>query len=171
MAAKGVVGCLLCLASLVAGADQPRTVNERLVELSAILGSGSPAGPAIRVQAIREIAAMGTTSGLASGMIFDRANFRFEPSAEVREAAALALRHVCDLRNRMFALRIRRVADATLEPEPKVRIAALRSLAAFPCADAAATVLEACDAGKEPDESVREAARELVRKGLASSAY
>ncbi len=171
MSVRGLIGCLLGCAAALAGAAQARTVNERLVELSAILGSESTSSHQVRIRAIEEIAGMGTISGLASGLIFDRASFRLEESPEVREAAALAVRNVCDMRNRAFALRLRRIADATQEPDPRVRIAALRSLAAFQCADAAAGVLDATSEAREPDPAVREAARELIRKGLASSAY
>lgn len=159
---------------LTAGAvhsGEPTTVNERLVELSMILGKGSQAEAGSRMEAIREIVEMRTTSGLAAGMIFDRTNVQFEPSPEVREAAALAVRSVCDPRNRMFAMRLCRVANAAREPDPRVRIAALRSLAAFECADAAAGIYEARDEAREPDPQVREVAKELIRKGLAASAY
>lgn len=171
MSVKRLVWCLLGCAAALAGAGQARTVNERLVELAGILGSESTASAQVRIRAIEEIAGMGTISGLASGLVFDHASFQLEESPEVREASALAVKNVCDLRNRAFALRLRRVADPTREPDPRVRIAALRSLAAFQCADAASGVLEATSEAREPDPTVREAARELVRKGLASSAY
>ncbi len=163
--------CVLAATAAWAAAPPARTVNERLVELSAVLGSGSTSSDADRIRAIEEIAGMGTTSGLASGLILDRASFLLEESPAVREAAALAVKNVCDLRNRAFALRLRRVADATREPDARVRIAALRSLAAFQCADAAASVLEATGEAREPDATVREAAKELVRRGLAANAY
>jgi hypothetical protein len=89
----------------------------------------------------------------------------------VREAAALALRHVCVMRNRASALRVTRIANPTLEPEPKVRIAALRTLAAFETAEAASCIYDSATEAKEADPTVREAAKELIRKGLAASMY
>ena len=114
---------------------------------------------------------MGAGSGLAAGLLFDRANIQFEADPLVREAAALALVQVVDRRNRMTALRLGRIANPLNEPEPKVRMAALRSLAACQSGDAASIIYEAARETKEPDAGVRACARDLIEKGLASSPY
>jgi HEAT repeat protein len=68
-------------------------------------------------------------------------------------------------------MRLCRITRAALEPDPRVRIAALHSLAAFETADAAAGIYDATDETKEPDPQVREAAKALIQKGLAASRY
>ena len=162
----------LLAASFLAGAPpEVKTPNERLVELADVLGNNSDHPPAHKVKAIEEVAAMRKVSSLGAGMLFDRANIRFEPDAKVREAAALAIRHVCDTQNRMSALRLTHVADPTKEPEPAVRIAALRSLAFFETGEAASCIHASATEKKEPDKAVRKVAQELIEKGLAGTPY
>jgi hypothetical protein len=167
---QGVLAALLVLGS-GAGARAQMTVSERLVQLSEVLGKGTNVDSATRIKAIEEIGGMGTTSSLASGLLFDRANVRFEADPLVREAAALNLRHVVDNRNRMAALRLARISRIAEEPDPRVRIAALKTLASFDNADAAARVNEATTLAQEPDPEVREAAKALIAKGLAARTY
>jgi hypothetical protein len=150
---------------------QGLTANERLVQLAEVLGQESPSGPAAKIRAIREIGAMGVVSGLAAGLLFDRANLRFETDPLVREAAAQALKFVVETRNRMGALRLARFTFPASEPDARVRIAALGSLAAFESAEAANCIYDSTAEAKEPDPTVREAAKALIRKGLASSLY
>ncbi len=71
----------------------------------------------------------------------------------------------------MYALRLVRIADPAVEPSPRVRIAALKSLAAFQVGEAASRVAGATEASREPDATVRAAAKELVQKGLAADLY
>lgn len=159
------------LGSSLLGSAQSPAVDNRLVELSSVLTAGAETTSEAKIRAIEEIAALGTRSGLASGLLFDRASALREPDPRVREAAALALRSCCELRNRAQALRVVRLASQVWEPEPRVRGNALRTLAAFEVADAATAVLEATSEAKESDPSVREVAKELVRKGLAAPSY
>jgi len=166
-----VLAGIIFAGALLPVSGQTMTFNERMVQLSDVLGNGSPASRKEKLRAINEIIELHQISGLASGMLFDRANQRFEVDPEVREAAALGIRHVCDLSNRMFALRLARISTPAQEPEPKVRIAALRSLAAFETAEAAAAVYDAANDRKEPDPTVREQAKLLIQKGLAGGLY
>lgn len=160
------------LAGLCApGALGAQDAGDRLVALASVLNDASGSSSADRIQAIREIASLGVRSGLAAGLLFDRASALREPDPDVREAAALALREACELRNRAQALRVVRLARAAFEPEPRVRKGALRTLAAFQVSEAASAVLDATSEAKEPDASVRDYARELVAKGLAAEAY
>ena len=145
--------------------------NQRLVVLTGILGNGSHFDSQDKIRAIRELGEAHLISAVASGMLFNRANIQFEDDPEVREVAALNLRYVCETRNRMAALRLARLTRIDNEPEPAVRIGALRSLATFQTAEAAASVYDACNPLKEPDAKVREVARDLIQKGLASSLY
>ena len=168
---KWVLTALLALGTFGQARAQGITINDRLVQLSEVLGSGSDFEPAAKIKAIEEIGAMRTISALASGLLFDRANIRFEADAKVREAAALNLKFVVDTHNRMGALRLSRVSTVAQEPEPRVRIAALRSLAAFDTAEAAARIYDAATEAQEPDPTVRQAAKDLIAKGLASSRY
>lgn len=154
--------------ALPGGAQDP---GARLVELTAVLGHASEASSKEKIAAIQEIAESRQVSSLAASLLFDRANPLMEADADVREAAALAAPKVCLPRNRMAALRLVRVADPASEPEPRVRIAALRGLAGFQVADAAARIYDSATAAKEPDPAVRKAAAELIDKGLASSAF
>ena len=166
-------GCLaLILAAAALGpvaAQEPG--NNRLGELSEILGKNSDRDSRTKLQAIQEVAAMGSGSGLAATLLFDRANIQFEGDPVVRESAALALVRVVDRRNRMTALRLGRLANPAMEPEPKVRMAALRSLAACQSGEAASCIYESAKENKEPDAGVRACARELIEKGLAGSPY
>jgi hypothetical protein len=158
------------MGSCVLGAAQSQGTDSRLVELSSVLTAGAETTPEAKIQAIEEIAAMGTRSGLASGLLFDRASALRESQPKVREAAALALRSCCEPRNRAQALRVVRFASQAWEPDPRVRGNALRTLAAFEVSDAATAVLDATSEANESDPAVREIAKELVRKGLAASA-
>lgn len=160
-----VAGCAL------PGAAQAPDAGARLVVLTEVLGRSSQAPAKDKLAAIQELADLHQVSSLAAGLLFDRANPQMEPDPEVREAAALALPRACQPRNRQAALRLVRVADALLEPDPRVRIAALRGLAAFQVAEAAARVYDSVGEAREPDPSVRKVARELIDRGLASSAY
>ena len=168
---KWALSALLALTVPGSARAQGVTVNERLIELSEVLGNGSTYPSATRIHAIREIGAMRTVSALAAGLLFDRANVRYEPDPLVREASAQTIRFTVDLRNRMGALRLGRITTPAVEPDPRVRIAALRSLAAFETAEAAASIYDAATEEKEPEPAVREAARELIGKGLAASRY
>jgi hypothetical protein len=145
--------------------------DDRLIQLAGTLGNASLADPKEKIRAIRELAEAKQIGSLASALLFDRANIRFEANPDVREAAALGLRYVCDTHNRMPAIRLTRIANADLEPEPRVRIAALRSLAAFEASEAAGFVQDAVNERREPDPAVRAVAQELVGKGLAAGSY
>lgn len=169
--AKWVLAALLVVGASLQAQDQGITVSERLVQLSELLGKGSTVDSETKIKAIQEIGTMGTTSALASGLLFDRANVRFEADPVVREAAALNLKSVVDNRNRMAALRLVRISMVAQEPDPRVRIAALKTLASFDNADAAARVNEATTLAAEPDPGVREAAKALVARGLAGRTY
>lgn len=168
---KWARAALLAMGFMVQGTAQGITVNDRLVELSDVLGKASLSGSATKIKAIEEIGAMKTISSLASGLLFDRASIRFEDDPLVREAAATGLRFVVDPRNRMGALRLGRLTTPAQEPDPRVRIAALRTLAAFESADAAACIYDAATEAKEPDPAVREAAKALINKGLTPRGY
>lgn len=169
-AQRWVLAAILAVGNQAASAQAP-TANERFVQLAEVLGNNAVSTSANKIKAIQEIEEMRTVSAFAAGMLFDRANTRFEPDPLVREAAVLAVLSCCDPRNRMAALRVARIANADKEQDFRVRIAALKSLAGFETAEAAAAVYDAADPGKEPDPKVREAAKELIQKGLAASLY
>ena len=169
-ARNGCLALILAVAALAPLAAQAPS-NARMVELAEILGKASDRESREKILAIQEVAGMGAGSGLAAGLLFDRANIQFEADPAVRETAALALVHVADRRNRMTALRLGRIANPLNEPEPKVRMAALRSLAACQSGDAAAIIYESARETKEPDAGVRACARELIEKGLAGNPY
>lgn len=158
------------LAGVLAGAAQVGPVGERLADLAEVLGQAADATPEAKLAAIAEIGSLRTVSALASGLLFDRANARFEADPRVREAAAGTLLHVLAPRNRMAALRLVRIASPQEEPEPRVRMAALRTLAALEVSEAAAAVLDAASGAAEADPEVRTVARDLVKRGLAGSA-
>ena len=168
---KWALSTMLAAASILAPAAEPPTLNERLVQLSDILGPASTYSTRDKLRAIHELGVIKAISGIASGLLFDRANIRFEPDPVVREAAAMNIKFVCELRNRMAALRLARFTCPANEPEPAVRIGALTSLAAFQTAEAASSVYDAANEAKEPDPGVRAAAKELIERGLASSLY
>jgi hypothetical protein len=167
---KWILASLLTTGSILAS-GQTLTVSERLVQLADILGKSSTYTSPQKIRAIQEIGKIHVISSLASSLLFDRANLHFESDPEVREAAALNLRFVCETRNRAAALRLARFTVPANEPEPAVRIAALRSLAVFQTAEAVVSVHNAASEGTEPDLKVREAAKELIQKGLAGSLY
>jgi hypothetical protein len=145
--------------------------HQRLITLTGILGHGSTADSLDKIKAIRELGEARLVSGVAAGMLFNRANIQFEPDPEVREVAAQNLRFVCETRNRLAALRLVRLTSPVNEPEPAVRIGALRSLAVFQTAEAAQGVYDAANPLKEPNPKVRAAAKDLIEKGLASSLF
>jgi hypothetical protein len=66
----------LVLGNNAVSSAQGLTLNERLVQLADILGNGSLYKAPAKIRAIEEIAGLDTTSGLASGLLFDRANFQ-----------------------------------------------------------------------------------------------
>jgi hypothetical protein len=171
MRAPYLLSLLVSLAMLIAAPAPAQEAGGRLAQLAEVLGRDSGATPEERIRAIEELAELKQVSALASGMLFERANVQFEPEPEVREAAALALPKVCQLQNRLAAMRLARIASAANEPDPRVRIAALKSLAAFQNGAAASAIYDAAMESKEPDAQVRKAAKELIQKGLASSLY
>jgi len=170
-ALKWVLAMLVATGVAYPGAAQSLTPNQRLIQLAEVLSNASSYSTAAKIRAIQEIGDSRVVSGVASGLLFNRANYRFEPDPAIREQAALNIQYVCELNNRMGALRLAHFAVQANEPEPLVRIAALRSLAAFESADAASAVFEATKESAEPDPAVRTAAKELVQKGLAGSIY
>jgi hypothetical protein len=167
---KWILVSLLTTGSILAS-GQALTVNERLVQLADVLGKNAASSSPQKIRAIQEIGQIHVISSLASGLLFERANVHFETDPEVREAAALNLRFVCETRSRAAALRLGRFTAPATEPDPAVRIAALRSLACFQSAEAAASIYNAANEGTEPDPKVREAAKELIQKGLAGTLY
>ena len=170
MARNGMLALVLALAALGPVAAQ-ELGNSRLADLAEVLGKNSDRGSREKLQAIREVAAMGSGSSLAATLLFDRANIQFESDPAVRESAALGLFQVIDRRNRMTALRLGRLVNPANEPDPRVRIAALHTLAACQSGEAAACIYESAKETREPDAGVRAYARELIEKGLAASAY
>lgn len=165
------IPAILAAGSALSGPAQAQDPGARLVELTTILGRASDASSRTKIEAIQELAGSGQVSSLAASLLFDRANPQMEFDAEVREAAALAAPKACLPRNRMAALRLVRIADERSEPDPRVRAAALRGLAGFQVAEAAARVYDSATASRESDPAVRKVASELIDKGLASSAY
>ena len=166
-----VLAALLASSSLAAGAGQPLTVSERLVQLADVLGKQSTFSSRQKIQAIDEIGRIRTISGLAESLLFQRGNPLFEPDPLVREAAALNLQYVCEPSNRRTALRLARFATPANEPDSRVRSAALRSLASFQTSEAAQKIYDATEEIKEPDAEVRAVASALIQKGLAAAIY
>ncbi|HLO68394.1 MAG TPA: hypothetical protein VK188_15325 [Holophaga sp.] len=160
---------LAVLAVVQAGAQG--LSQDQLAGAAEVIGRNAVSERGEKLEVIRQLGESGEVSGLGAALLMDRAGFRVEADPEVREAALLALRTVIEPRSRMSALRVVRCADPGQEPEPRVRIAALRVLASLPVAEAAARVLDSTRQDREPDASVREAASALVRKGLAAGAY
>jgi len=166
----GLKWVLVGLLASAHGSAQGVTYNERLVELAGVLGIDAETSSAVKIRAIRELGDLRVVNSMAGGLLFDRANVRYEGDPLVREAAAQELRFVLDRHSRMAAMRLGRLAGVAQEPDPRVRIAALHSLAAFESTEAAAAIYDAATQ-KEPEPKVREAAQELISKGLAASPY
>ena len=166
----GLKWVLLALLAAGPAGAQGITYNERLVELAEVLGIDAQSSSAAKIRAIHELGDLRMVSGVAGGLLFDRANVRYEGDPLVREAAAQELRFVLDRHSRMAAMRLGRLAGVAQEPDPRVRIAALHSLAAFESTEAAAIIYDAATQ-KEPEAMVRAAAQELIAKGLAASPY
>lgn len=142
--------------------------------ISQVLAQDSPATRAEKLEALR---LCGTSyreseSGLITSLLFRAASVLFEGNAEIRTAAVKALESVlAHSSNTMYARRLARLADETVEPNPSVRIAVLSALAAMDNSLAHARVFESMKTTSEPEASVREAARQVFAKNprLAAS--
>ena len=159
--------CLVqaCPAALMA---QEPSAGDRIIPLLEILARTSEASVKEVLAAIRDLAALDEPSSVGASLLLDRANLRFEPDPEVRAAAVAAFVKCCperDLRNRMVALRVVRIATPASEPDPRVRLAALGALASFRCGEASERIHDSAVEAGEPDAAVRELARALIAKG------
>jgi len=164
-----LAACLFALTpGLVAHAETP---SERIVRLAPVLAGASKASSQEKRQGIQQLLEIQGVSRLGVDLLFDRANANHEADPMVRREATLGIPALCDLRNRVYALRLARYASAEREPDPQVRIAALQGLARFECGDAAARILASTTEAGEPDPSVRVFANALMAKGVASSPY
>jgi hypothetical protein len=147
---------------------QDAEVNDRLVPLLEILALRSDAPTEEVLAAIRELAGLGVETSAGASALLSRASILHEPDPEVRVQALVAFPRCCperDLRNRIVAMRIVRAANPALEPEARVRRAAIGALAGFRCAEASERIYESSLEAGEPDAEVRSFARDLVAKG------
>jgi hypothetical protein len=142
--------------------------NDRIIPLLEVLARTSGASLEEILAATRDLAALGVPSSAGASLLLDRANVRYEPDPEVRAEALAAFVKCCperDLRNRMVALRVVRIATPASEPDPRVRRAALGALASFQCGEASERIHDSALEAEEPDPAVRQLARELIAKG------
>lgn len=152
----------------------PGRGQEAIAWVSQVLAPDSEATVAEKRKALQhcEGAYRESDSGLVTSLLFRAASVLFEGSAEVRVAAVKALEAVLShSSNTMYARRLARLADASVEPEPAVRIAVLSALAAMDNSLAHARVFESMKTTAEPEVAVRDAARQVFAKNprLAAS--